>query len=370
MSEPKLRKAVTAMCRDVDGIDWDAAAVQSDVNLMLAALHRASSAERSAALEVLVERIERARVEDADGVGYVALSAGTLVEHGAPARRLAQVLLAKLPDVLIAARRYADRCLADLRAADEGAERDDDGKAHIEIDGHAISREMFRAHLTEDRPGGAALDRLPQWVAPAVASLTRDRELLVRACANEGLREHAASLRDSGAHWLHVLLRTELGAHWLALYPLEERGFEITVDGVTSNFELHTLVAAALIERGLPGKAPPPALVAFLEGRAATAGVDYVEGVWSYYDWRAAANDLRAGTVPTDRWVWNEGSPQDVPMFNGRRTLLIGPPTIQRTWNPYRSFLALSGSVRFDAELPRSRVRSLLEEMAQASTNT
>jgi hypothetical protein len=361
--DAKLREAATALCSHVDGIDWDGAAVQADVNALLKAVKKASSSARATALDTLVDRLRRARLGDADGVAHVAISAGTLVEHGAPASQLADVLLAKLPEVLDAARRYANTCLADLPPLDEGDDGEDDADSVLHVDQRAVPRDVFRKHLAADRPGACSLVRLREWVLPTIASLTRDREMLRRASADGDLRRRAHALRDSDAHWLHVLLRVELDARWLVLCPIEERGFQITLDGVTSNFELHTLVAAALTDRGVPGEHPPKSVVAFLEGRADSAGVDCVPGVWNFYDWRAARFDLAARNVPTDLWVWNEGSPQDVPMYEGIRTLLIGPPSIRRTWNVGRSFSALAAKVNVDAEISSAQVRSTLDAM-------
>jgi len=355
-----LSEAATALCRDVSGVDWNAEAVQADVDAMLAANRRASPAQRAAAFEVLLARLRAARVEDADGVAHVAISAGTLVESGAPARPLAEVMLTKLPDVLVAARRFADTCLADL-PSDAGQ-----ADALVSIDERAIPLAVFRRHVAADRPGACALHRLREWVLPAIAALTRDREQLVRACADRELVARARALRDSAAWWLHVLLGVELDARWLVLCPLDGRGFHITVDGVVSNFDLHTLVASALIERGIAGKAPPAQLIAFIERRADDAGVGHVEGVWNYYTWRAAAHDLAAKTVPIKLWVWNEGVPKDVPMFEGTRTLLIGPAAVARSWNVGRTFSGLSATVRVADELPAAQVRSLLEAMKGA----
>ncbi|HUS30507.1 MAG TPA: hypothetical protein VMZ53_18485 [Kofleriaceae bacterium] len=362
-ADSELHDAVTALCRDVNGIDWDAASVQADVHRMLAAVKRASQAALDAALATIVERLRISQLSDADGVAQVAISGGTLVEYGAAPRPLAEVMLSKLPAVLDAARHYADTCLADLPALDEDDEEEEpEGIAHV--DERAIPRDVFRSHLETDRGGGCALVGLRNWALPAIAALTRDREMLRRACADAELRARANALRDSDAHWLPVLLGAELDTRWLALVPGEARGFHIRVDGIVSNFDLHTLVAAALIERGVAGKAPPKSLVAFLEGRAKDAAVSHIEGVWNYYDWRAAGYDLTR-SVPTERWVWNEGVPSDVPKFQDMRTLLIGPPPLQRTWNVGRTFSALAARVSVEEELPAERVRELLTAMKQ-----
>lgn len=72
-----------------------------------------------------------------------------------------------------------------------------------------------------------------------------------------------------------MLLGVGLDARWLVLCPLDGRGFRDTVDGVVSNYDLHTLVAAVLSGHGIAGKAPAQ-LVAIIEGRAddASAAVE------------------------------------------------------------------------------------------------
>jgi hypothetical protein len=189
----------------------------------------------------------------------------------------------------------------------------------------------------------------------------------VRACADRELVVRVRALRDSAASCLHVLLGVELDARWLVLCPLAGRGFHITVDGVVSNFDLHTLVAASLIECGIAGAAPPAQLVAFIEGRTDDPGGDYVNGVWNYYSWPAAAHDVAAKKVPTELWVWNEGAPKDVPMFHGTRTLLVGPAACARSSNVGRAFEALAATVRVADELPAAQVRSLLDAMKHAA---
>jgi len=90
-------------------------------------------------------------LERADGTAHVAMGAGVLVEAGAPPRRLGEVLLAALPDVLRAARRYADRCLAGPPASSAGESPGGSGEEApddvlVAVDGHAIRRGTFRAH--------------------------------------------------------------------------------------------------------------------------------------------------------------------------------------------------------------------------------
>ncbi len=361
---PECLQAAEELVRAVDGVDWDASEVDRCCRVLVRAAGAATSEERREALAVITERLARARVEDADGVAHVAISGGSLVEAGAPPGPLAAVLLERLPEVLAAARRYADRCLADLGEgdpADDEADEAEEADVLTEVDGRAIPLAVFRAHLAEDRGGGAALAYLRQWVLPAAAALTRDREALRRATADPRLRDLAGALDDSEAHWLAVLLGVELDARWLALCPLEGRGFELLVDGVVSNFDLHALLAGALIERGVPGEANPPGVLAYLRGESERSPRGHVVGSFNLYDHRAGGCDLRRPTeVPQDAWVWNEGGPRDVPLWEGRRTLLVGPPAYARTWSPGRTFSALFPSVEVTRELAADEVATTL----------
>jgi hypothetical protein len=319
-----LTEIAADLTRAVDGIDWDASRVEVCCQRLVRESRLATPSEILDALDLLVDRLARATVDDADGVAHVAISAGTLVERGGPARRLGETLLGLAPAVLIAARRYADRCLAAM-----GPDSDDDAEGAEEdavayVDDRAIPRAIFRAGLDQDRPGAAALACLRQWTLPTVASLTRDRDLLHRAVSDARFSAAAEGLRRSEASWLHVLTGVQLEAPWMVLFPMLERGFRIVVDGVVSNFDLHALLADLLMPRGIPGTSNPPA-----------------------------------------HWVWGEGQPRDVPELDGVRTLLVGPSALERSWNAGRTFAALRAQVEVREELSPNAVHDCMRRFAE-----
>lgn len=356
------------LARVVDGVEWDAVRVNRTCQELAGASRRADAADLAVALDRLVDRLERARPEDADGVAHVAVGGGTLVERGAPPRRLGEILLARLPAVLDAARRFADRCLASLGPIGETEDGDDEDDAVAYVDDRAIPRALFHQLLADDPAGGTCLAGLRLWTLPAVASWTRDRELLRRAADDAELGRAAAALHRSDASWLHVLSGVQLDAPWLVLFPLLERGFLAVIDGVVSNFDLHALLADALVPRGIPGTANPGDVIAVLRGEADQCRTNHVTGSWNLYGWRAAALDLRRpGDAPIDVWVWGEGQPRDVPRFEGERALLIGPAAYDRSWSAGRTFAALRSRVDIREELSSARVRELLARMAAAA---
>ena len=94
----------------------------------------------------------------------------------------------------------------------------------------------------------------------------------------------------------------------------------MTLNGVVSNFDLHSLLAALLVPLGIEGQAPPPEIVAYLEGNASAPAVDSVQGTWNLYDIRAANCDLtEPRNVPMDHWIWGEGRPKDMVRGSGKR---------------------------------------------------
>jgi hypothetical protein len=363
-----LRETAAKLAAAVDGIDWSAQDVGACCRRLADEATVASQEQLAEALAVLVARLARARIEDADGVAHVAISAGTLVEKGAPAQPLSDVLLGHLPGVLVAARRFADGCLAAMgEPKSEEADDAEEADAIAYVDDRAIPRAVFREHLASDRGGGASLAYLEQWILPAVAALTRQRESLIRATKDAELCRAAKALARSNASWLHTLTGVQLEAPWLVVFPALERGFRLTVDGVATNFDLHALIADALIERGVPGTRNPRDVMGVIRGTADSCVQNHVAGSWNLYTFRAAAYDVRAAEkVPTEHWVWGEGQPRDVPVVDDMRTLVIGPPKYSRVWDSGRTFCALHPSVEVVSELSTPDVRATLRRLSAA----
>ncbi|HSI03842.1 MAG: hypothetical protein ACAI38_10750 [Myxococcota bacterium] len=348
-----LVEAAHDLCSAVDGVDWSAAEVR-DCGERLAGAADVTPEVLAEACAVLIERLKHSAVDDADGASQVAIAAGTLVERGAPADPLARILRAHLPSVLLSARRFADRCLEELPPpSDDGDDPDDE--TLIQVDDRCISGERFRELLPLDRSGGCALVYLEQWVLPAIASLSRCRPELVRAQADKVLREAAVTMSRSDAHFLPVLLDAELGQRWTVHVPGTRRSFEVELEGVVSNFDLHALLAAALVPLGVPGTAPSPALLAFIEGHGPAPPDGFVGGTWNLYDHRALAHDVSDPRgVPHECWIWGEGRPAHVIQGSGQRTIVVGPAAYERTWNVGRVFSALPQSLKVLRELPSS----------------
>jgi hypothetical protein len=110
------------------------------------------------------------------------------------------------------------------------------------------------------------------------------------------------------------------------------------MSGVVDNFQLHTLLMEAF-----PGEARrvSPAAAAIARGRGPQTSEETIVGAWNLYTFQA----LSGGRLPagddletTDVWIWNEGTPSDIPLLDGHRVILLGPAGYEREWAAQRTF--------------------------------
>ena len=105
----------------------------------------------------------------------------------------------------------------------------------------------------------------------------------------------------------------------VALHSEQQRGYVIRIAGISDNFQLHTLLADALIgdpaQGWLTGERPDPRAVA-LSRNAPYDGREHVtvHGPFNLLNWFGLKADgkLPEGTENHDSWIWNEGVPADI----------------------------------------------------------
>ncbi|RKE17007.1 hypothetical protein [Streptomyces sp. TLI_171] len=184
---------------------------------------------------------------------------------------------------------------------------------------------------------------IEEWQAPALAVLCRSGQ--VRQEFGAALLPLARELEALGRHDLKCLV--------YALAVLDEEplvvlhrptgtGYEVRIGGIGDNFQLHTLLAHVLIGGGhLPGDAPSAASVRLATDPAPARGRSDVTAFGSF--------DLLA---PDGGPIWNEGLPDDIPVVDGRRLLVLDTPAYGRGWNADRFFPLLPGRADLLRVLP------------------
>ncbi|BCY12257.1 hypothetical protein [Actinoplanes sp. L3-i22] len=206
----------------------------------------------------------------------------------------------------------------------------------------------------EHRLAGEAWFTANDWVQPVLflsqrhdvrAALPQRAELTAAVAA-------AAEYFDA-AQWLHGLLQVLDDETLLVVARASGRAFRVTIAGIGDNFQLHTLLAAALPAEVLPGSAPSPAEVA----AASTGGMDVPGGISGNFNLADADG----------AWIWNEGRPADIPHLDGVRVAVVDPAPYTRSWNVGRAYPLMIPSVQVTAELPAAEAAALLARIKPAA---
>ncbi|HUN37515.1 MAG TPA: hypothetical protein VMU95_36425 [Trebonia sp.] len=162
-----------------------------------------------------------------------------------------------------------------------------------------------------------------------------DRDRLT--AASDAIREHMVT-----AEWLHGLLLVLDGETLVVLHRPTGLGYRVTISGIGDNFQLHTLLAAALTgkkSRGMiPGKAPSQAEVA-----AASDGPELTPrgGIQGRFAMADANGD----------GIWLEGRPADIPALEGTRVVVLDPLPQPRSWDAGRAYPQMRPTVAVDEVL-------------------
>ncbi|WP_415956772.1 hypothetical protein [Streptomyces sp. 021-4] len=254
----------------------------------------------------------------------VAVLVGACVERGADAERCAPGVRAGLRAALEAAAAFAEAWAATGGGPFPVLDVDEPGEEIVERTGFDAAIGWWT---------------LPQWEMAAVALLNHravradaggDREELLRLLT--AVEEASGRQFRSLGHALRVLDDEPL----VALHRTSGTGYALRFFGIGDNFQLHTLLADALIGGGhVAGHAPSPHEVAVC--RETPGQVDTV-----------GSFDL---TAPDGGRLWNEGAPADIPVVDGVRLLVLDGPSYRRSWPAGRFFPGMRGDVILERAL-------------------
>jgi hypothetical protein len=215
---------------------------------------------------------------------------------------------------------------------------------------HEYEHFVTRAASRVEDPGAVARSWMyaEAWVQPLLYLMQRadvrralpQRERLTAAAiaAEDDLPEYAP--------WLVGLLRILDDEPLVVLHRQTGTGFRVRVTGVADNFQLHTMLAATIIPllpvarrgllrrrdaAGLPD-VPTPAMVAAADGSGDFTPTGGLVGQFNLVD-------------GTGAWIWNEGRPDEIPLVDGARVIVLDPPPYQRHWDSGRAYPLLRASL-------------------------
>ncbi|RKS08870.1 hypothetical protein DFP74_4593 [Nocardiopsis sp. Huas11] len=155
---------------------------------------------------------------------------------------------------------------------------------------------------------------------------------------------------------VRALLRMAEATSALVMDRRSQRAFRVLFDGIGDNFQLHTLLADALVgphAQGLEGEAPDPRWAAAYRDSPPDPAAHTVRG-W----WNLVAHD---GT-----WVWNEGVPAEIPTVDGEHVLVLDDLPYPRSWNAGRRHPHVRGWLEIESELTTDEAQVWWKRVAPA----
>jgi hypothetical protein len=332
-------------------------------------------------------------------LGHVAITCGSLVERGGDPEIAGPALLERLTRVNETATDFYDRCRAqaesdaelieELRAeAAENPSQDVDANdltpAAI-VDDHIASRgwrhlaERFGPTLFKAYPASVLGHMAEEFFRLGlIAHLSRSKGMRRAARARSELLEQTLKADEAaGSHrsFLAIMLQVLDDEPLLVVHVEQRKGFDIRIAGIADNFQLHTLLAGAIIgspAKGMvTGEAPSKRAVAECRDSAVgPSGGDNVTGAFNLWNWGGLRSDGRLPEGQTEgsaHWIWNEGCPADLVPFEGRRVVLLGPPPYARYWRSGRSFHGMAGELTVERRLSEAEVAHWLNRLTRAA---
>jgi hypothetical protein len=271
--------------------------------------------EKQRAVQILAAGFS---LEDSMRSGFLAMICGVLLERGAMPGPASASFLAWLEDVL---NRQA--------AGDEWAE--------------------------------SAFDQF--WPA-AIAFFSKDPEARQAAWR---LRETLTPRLETqdGALWVHSMLGVLHDEPILVIEPATKLGFVGRMSGVADHFQLHTLLMGIFPQRD-PRATPRVSETALqvARGTGPHQAEESVKGHWNLCTWRSVLPNLELMQDASEHWIWGEGIPLDIPVFNDHRVVLLGPASYQRSWGSSRQFGHLLADIQIAQHLSPQEIEIWLHSMA------
>lgn len=327
----------------------------------LHAARGASKDDLNCAVEVLARGLSTGHLMRGASLATIC---GALVEQGCDASPLSGPLIARLRMLLESCDRLLNACVSNMPKTEDSAEEPDEEKQRTLFD-ETMNR--LRGQMPHE---GAAWDALNTFWPASIALLSQSVD--ARNSAKD-LFDAAARLKEhhEAGYWLWFMLSVLDQEPLLAIEPSTGLGMAGSMSGIVDNFQLHVLLMEAFPQRGFWRRRRVSRRVGDVaRGVGPQETSDSVIGKWNMYTWQAIQHDLMLPDVRTsnlpEHWIWGEGRPSDIPVFEGRRVVLLGPSSYVRFWPSARIFSHLKARIDTTHLLSRDEVSHWLRRMREA----
>jgi hypothetical protein len=313
----------------------------------------ADATDVRAALEILGEAYSLPRTVHLP----LALSvAGALVERGADATPLVAPVVEFLQRVTPLAADFHDACIAQVPD-----DADDEDEAFRQVAGR------LRATMPQVAEAWDALEAL---YVPVIAVLAASPAARAQSRSIAAKMNHLNS-HNAGASWLSPMLMVLDREPILVIEPAAGLGLVGTMSGISSNVQLHMLLMDIFPQPdALNGRRISQKVADIMRGNVAEQQIDSpITGHWNLHAWTALRGTGRLSRDHNEssisHWIWNEGLPADIPLFDRYRVVVLGPPSYARSFAAQRDFLGLRADIEVERVLSPDEVDAWVRRFSQ-----
>ena len=294
--------------------------------------------------------------------GVTSRVVGAMIEAGHDPRPARAAMVGALQQTLPVCAEIADQARAEVGEPPADLEEEAAEDWLAEREAQALNEAAGR------RPAAAlAWQRLQEVWPGAIALFSVDPD--ARAEAQE-LAPIAERIEDvhAAAGWLRAMLTVLHDEPYVAIEPDTRTGIAGLMSGIVENFQLNTLLMDAF-----PGneRRVSEAAVAVARGEGPQQIGETITGVWNLFTYQAlqpgATLPDAADVSRSHTWIWNEGTPADIPLLHDHRVIMLGPASYGRTWQAQRMFLKLPAGITAEP-LGEDAVGEWLEKIEAAAT--
>ncbi len=342
------------------------AAAQQAIQTFLNACSKLTLEERQGQFDTLLSIVDERPTGPAC---FLSVVCGALLEQGAWPGRMSDILQRLLEEILPQASYLARECqkreqlAIPPRTSFPSAEEEEAHYQDVEKVGAQAFEELSAAHPLA-RDAWNSLGAL--WPA-CVALYSQDVSARVRARVLLPVLDPLSN-RHEGAYWLQKLLHVLHQEPLLVIDPARQTGITARMSGVSDNFQLHTLLMETFPRGWIEKRRIPQKAIDVASGTGPQNTEDTITGTWNLYQATALTPE---GKLPPDadmsaagHWIWGEGIPSDIPVVEGFRVVLLGPPTYMRSWPSVRLFKNLQASLDEVQVLDKTAVRKWLQRLS------
>jgi len=310
----------------------------------------ASNAIKRVADLILLPDVERASL--------ASLICGNLVENGYPAGDIYKVFTPRYKQLLQTAKPsllYLRQQLAEKRNNDDGDEVEDEFEML-----ERLTEEREKQYAEEVN----AIRALNKLYSCGIAAYSLNAQYMQQAAKelSEVLEFSEVSL---GCNWLAQLFTVLFNQPLMVINTVNNKGIIAEMSGVADNVQLQQYLMA------LPELLDSPSVITkemldVIQGTGMQSLNKSITGIWNLNNWEYVKHyqpSTDAGqTVDMQYWIWAEGIPADIHVFEDYRVIILTPPSYKRDFNVQRMFSALKASIIVTKVLTGDEITGWMEK--------